>query len=514
MQLNSVIGGYKVIELIGEGSTGTVFRCLDILLEREVALKLLRPELTHNPQVVKRFRAEAIALACLNHPNIVTLHQLFCDIEHCFMVQEFVRGETLDSLIRRCGPMPWQTALSLVCQALEGLEHAHNLKVIHRNIKPANLILTESGVVKLMDFRVNRMLEDSDSTQSRDTPGMFKYMSPEQIQGQHTDYRVDIYAIGMVLYELLTTHAPFDQSTDHEPIHAHVEGTPKSLRTWVPNIPLRLEVTVLRALEKSPENRFQSAAEFRSELDAILRVAANDQEIGDGEQELSDFGDRSGRPSDTSTGTFTIQSVGKRLRAAVEHGQDESAASTARAVVSPYRGASSENPREIFAKRPWIRNPKAAFLTLLLLPVFFHAFYLLSSALRHPREETETPPVSVVESSPAIMQPQDPVSEAAIAGSPPNEVVHQLTIDSSSQVLEAAPEKAYSPENARIGEGVTDPAPPAVVQLTEQALDPQDVGDAGKPANETKERSKPKSASHRTLPRHKKLDGGWTIITD
>lgn len=290
MHLGSVVGGYKLLELVGEGGMGTVFRGVDVMLEREVALKLLRPELTHQPDLVKRFQKEAITLARLNHQHIVTLHHMFRDGEKYFMVLEFVRGETLDRLIKRYGPIPWQTAVPLICQALHGLEHAHILKVIHRDIKPSNLILTQTGIVKLMDFGVARMLETNGLTQSGVLVGTLRYMSPEQIRGQDIDFRADIYAIGVVLYEMLTGHVPFNRNTNYEMIRAMVEETPESPRKFVSQLPRGLEVVVLRALAKSPQDRYQSAAEFRSDLEAFLNDSTADPSIEEAAAGLSGKG--------------------------------------------------------------------------------------------------------------------------------------------------------------------------------------------------------------------------------
>ncbi|CAI8862129.1 eukaryotic-like serine/threonine-protein kinase [Methylocaldum szegediense] len=281
MDVGSVVGGYKLLELVGEGGMGTVFRGMDVMLEREVALKLLRPELTHRPDLVKRFQKEAITLARLNHPHIVTLHHMFRDGNRYFMVLEFVRGETLDHLIKRCGPIPWQTAVPLICQALRGLEHAHILKVIHRDIKPSNLILTQTGIVKLMDFGVARMLENNGLTQAGIVVGTLRYMSPEQILGHEIDFRADIYAMGVVLYEMLTGRAPFKRSTNYDLIRAMVEDAPDLPSKFVSPIPKRLEAVVLRALAKSPQDRYQSAGELRSELEDLLNGAVAEPVINE-----------------------------------------------------------------------------------------------------------------------------------------------------------------------------------------------------------------------------------------
>lgn len=275
--LAKVIGRkYRIIEQIGEGGMGAVFRGLDIMLEREVAIKSLRPDLTHDPKLVERFQVEAMALARLNHPNIITLYNFFQDDDQYFMVLELVQGETLDQLIKRSGALDWQTAIAYIGQVLCGLEHAHALKVIHRDIKPANLILTRADIIKIMDFGIARILEGTRLTRTGSLFGTLEYMSPEQIQGREIDGRSDFYSVGAVLYEMLTGHLLFQRNSDYELIKSQVEETPLPLRTFTPNLPPALEAAVLRALAKTPEARFQTAASFRAELEAIAQTDLRD----------------------------------------------------------------------------------------------------------------------------------------------------------------------------------------------------------------------------------------------
>jgi len=268
--IGQIIGNYKILEKIGEGGMGTVYRGIDVLLERQVAIKLLRPELIHDKSLIERFRTEALALARLNHPNIVMLYSFLPHNGQFCMVLEFVQGETLDKTIKRCGAMPWQQAVPLVCQALNGLEHAHNLKVIHRDIKPANMTLMSSGILKLMDFGIARILQTSRLTRTGHLFGTLEYMSPEQIQGKEIDSRADIYSLGIVLYEMLTGHIPFIRDSDFNLLKAQVEELPLPPRKLMPQLPTDLEKAVLRALAKAPEERFQNAAEFRTELERIM----------------------------------------------------------------------------------------------------------------------------------------------------------------------------------------------------------------------------------------------------
>jgi serine/threonine-protein kinase len=276
--IQTVVGGYKILEKIGTGGMGDVYKARDMILEREVALKSLRPELSDDPNLAKRFQAEAITLARLNHPNIVTLYNLFREDDQYYMVLELVHGETLDKLIKRCGAIPWRTAVPILCQALNGLEHAHILKVIHRDLKPSNLILTQIGTVKIMDFGIARILEESGLTRTGYMVGTIQYMSPEQVRGQKTDTRSDIYSIGVLLYQLLTGHAIFEGKNEYELLRLQVEECPVSPREFVPQLPKALEAVVMRALAKAPEERFQNAAEFRNALEIILKATSTGEE--------------------------------------------------------------------------------------------------------------------------------------------------------------------------------------------------------------------------------------------
>ncbi|HKP84575.1 MAG TPA: serine/threonine-protein kinase, partial [Blastocatellia bacterium] len=181
--IGDVLGNYKVVEKIGEGGMGAVYRGFDVMLEREVAIKMLRPELASQPEVVERFRTEAITLAKLNHPNIATLFSFLREGEDYFMVMEFVRGETLDDAIRKFGAMSLERAIPLFCQALEGIDHAHRMGIVHRDLKPANVMLTEAASIKVMDFGIARVLGTARMTRQGNIVGTIEYMSPEQVRG-------------------------------------------------------------------------------------------------------------------------------------------------------------------------------------------------------------------------------------------------------------------------------------------------------------------------------------------
>ncbi len=266
------IQNFNIVEKLGEGGMGEVFLGLDVMLEREVAIKALRPELMSRPDIVERFRSEAIALAKLNHPNIAMLYSFFNFEEQFFMVMEYVPGETLGHHLQRQGAMHWAEAARLICQVLKGIEHAHQMGIIHRDIKPANIILAVDGTPKLMDFGIARILQTARLTQIGQLVGTLEYISPEQVEGKETDARSDLYSLGAVFYEMLTGQLPFKKNTDYELIKAQIEESPTAPGRIISNIPSQLEKTVLRMLHKNPDKRFPSATACLSELEYILSL--------------------------------------------------------------------------------------------------------------------------------------------------------------------------------------------------------------------------------------------------
>ncbi|PYS81550.1 MAG: hypothetical protein DMF67_16415 [Acidobacteria bacterium] len=261
-----IVGNYKIEQKLGEGGMGAVFRGVDMMLEREVAIKFLRPELSAQPQVVERFRSEAVTLAKLNHPNIATLFNFMRQGDSFFMVLEFVRGATLDNVIQQRGALPSEQAIPLFCQVLDGIQHAHDFGIIHRDIKPANMMLTEKGTLKVLDFGIARILGTARMTRQGNIIGTIEYMSPEQVRGFETDARSDIYSLGMLLYEMLTGRCPFDMQNEFELMKAQIEQYPMPPRQLNPAIPEVVEQAIWKAIAKNPPERFQSAAEFRGFL--------------------------------------------------------------------------------------------------------------------------------------------------------------------------------------------------------------------------------------------------------
>ncbi len=272
--IGQIIGTFRIEQKIGEGGMGAVYRGRDLMLEREVAIKALRPELARQPELVARFRSEAVTLAKLNHSHIATLYNFLRHGDDYFMVMEFVRGSTLEAIIRQTGAIETECAVRLFCQALEGIAHAHALGVIHRDIKPANIMLTANDEVKVMDFGIARVLGSARQTKTGRLIGTLEYMSPEQMRSQETDARSDVYSLGILLYEMLTGRVPFQSTSDYELMRAQVEDEPIAPRDFKGDIPLAVELAILRALAKDPAARFQSAIEFRAALISAVPAAA------------------------------------------------------------------------------------------------------------------------------------------------------------------------------------------------------------------------------------------------
>jgi serine/threonine protein kinase/formylglycine-generating enzyme required for sulfatase activity/dienelactone hydrolase len=258
-------GKYRVQDEIGHGGMGIVYRAEDIKLGRAVALKFLPPELTQDKNARERFVQEARAAAALAHPNICTVYEVDDSGEHPFIAMEYVEGETLREKTRR-GPLPLGEMLALASQAAEGLEAAHRKGIIHRDIKSANIMVTDKGQAKIMDFGLAKLRGGSSLTKEGATIGTVAYMSPEQARGEKVDHRTDIWSLGVVLYEMLSGELPFRGERDVSLLYSIVHEEPQSLREKKPPVSPDLQRVIGRALEKDPGSRYQTAAEMSRDI--------------------------------------------------------------------------------------------------------------------------------------------------------------------------------------------------------------------------------------------------------
>ncbi len=273
----TIIGQYEIRELLGAGGIGQVHAAFDTILEREVAIKSLRPELLNDRNFVDRFRGEATSLAKLTHPNITTLYNLLSDGGNLYLIMECVRGETLEDLLKkRGGKLGVRESLAIIAQVADGLSYAHSLGIVHRDIKPANLMITASGAVKIMDFGIARVRGSQRLTRDGGALGTLAYMSPEQVRGEEPDGRSDIYSLAITLYEMLSGSVPFEADTDYALMQAHIKTRAPKLSSRLPGVDTKLDAALTRGLAKRPEQRFEKAWEFSDALGAAaLRADAS-----------------------------------------------------------------------------------------------------------------------------------------------------------------------------------------------------------------------------------------------
>jgi serine/threonine protein kinase len=273
------LGPYEVLGLIGSGGMGEVYRARDTRLGRDVAIKVLPDDVARDPDRLRRLEREARAVAALNHPNILTVHDVGVHDGTSFVVTELLEGESLRDLLSRRVPGPSQ-ALSIAAQAATGLAAAHRSGVVHRDIKPENVFITTDGRVKLLDFGLAKLVgtgaEDGDATTGLTQTGMLMgtvaYMSPEQARGGAVDVRSDVFSFGIVLYELLTRQHPFKRETVAATLTAIVQETPPPPSRAGAAVPPALDSAVQRCLEKTPADRFAGGQDVAAALDAILRA--------------------------------------------------------------------------------------------------------------------------------------------------------------------------------------------------------------------------------------------------
>lgn len=274
--IGTTVDGYHIQEVLGRGGMGVVYRARDVSLDRDVALKRISPKLANDEPFLRRFRSEAQALARLESPHIVSVYALRETEIGLLIVMEYVDGGTVKDLTRQ-GPMSWTEALLFVEQMLTGLQHAHGADVVHRDIKPQNILLTGSGTVKVTDFGLAKVYRpDSQHTVTQGVHGTLKYMSPEQVQGDaDLDHRSDLYSLGMTVYEMLAGQLPFgEDESEFAIMQTIVEKDLPPPGRYRPAIPDAFSSVVMQSLAKAPEDRFENTSAMR----AAFEAAANQQE--------------------------------------------------------------------------------------------------------------------------------------------------------------------------------------------------------------------------------------------
>jgi serine/threonine protein kinase len=273
MNIGERVGDYEIVEVLGQGGMGQVYKVRNILSERIEAMKVLLPNLEGDSDLADRFLREIKVQAAFDHPNIAKLFTALRASNQLLMVMEFVEGTSLEKLLAK-GPLLVGEAVDYASQVLNALAYAHGRGVVHRDIKPANMMRTSSGQVKLLDFGIAHMA-DSKLTKVGTTVGSLYYMSPEQVKGAPADPRSDLYSLGVVLYEMVTGKRPFQGDSPSSIMAAHLQQTPVAPSEMVPWVLGPLNEIILMAVNKDPEARFQSAEAFRNALQSVASPAAD-----------------------------------------------------------------------------------------------------------------------------------------------------------------------------------------------------------------------------------------------
>jgi serine/threonine protein kinase/Tfp pilus assembly protein PilF len=267
--IGKTISHYKIIEELGRGGMGTVYKAEDTKLDRFVALKFLPPHLSQAEEEKKRFIHEAKAASALDHPNICSIYEINeTDDGQMFIAMACYEGESLKEKIAQ-GPVPVEEAIGIAMQVARGLEKAHSRKIFHRDIKPANILITEDGVVKIVDFGLAKLAGQTKLTKTGSTLGTVAYMSPEQAEGSEVDERTDVWAFGVILYEMLTGKQPFTGDYEQAVIYSIINQEPEPVTDLRSDVPPSLGQIVGRALEKEPEKRYQKVEELLDDLESI-----------------------------------------------------------------------------------------------------------------------------------------------------------------------------------------------------------------------------------------------------
>lgn len=260
---------YELIEIIGQGGMAIVYKAKDKLLNRFVAVKVLRQEFTHDEQFIKKFRRESQSAASLSHQNIVNIYDVGVQEDIHYIVMELVNGKTLKKFIKESIKVNWKKSISIALQIASALEHAHKNHIIHRDIKPHNIIITQEGVAKVADFGIARAITSSTVTQIEDTMGSVHYLSPEQARGGFVNERSDLYSLGIVMYEMVTGEVPFKGDTSVAVALQHLQGDIKPPKEINESLPESLNSIILKLLKKNSDERYENATNLMNDLNRV-----------------------------------------------------------------------------------------------------------------------------------------------------------------------------------------------------------------------------------------------------
>jgi serine/threonine-protein kinase len=431
---------YEIGGVLGRGGMAEVHRGRDLRLGREVAVKVLRSDLARDPSFQVRFRREAQASASLNHPAIVAVYDTGEDRTSLgatpYIVMEYVEGETLRDVLRREGPLPPERAMSLSADICGALDFSHRNGIVHRDVKPGNVMITPQGSVKVMDFGIARAVSDSAATMTSTAAviGTAQYLSPEQARGEGVDARSDVYSLGCLLYELVTGAPPFTGDSPVAVAYQHVREDPRLPSSINPRVPAELDAILLKAMSKNPANRYQSAADMRSDL---LRALA-----------------------------------GQRVEATPVMGESEKTA----IIGAPVRGFGYADEDDWDGEDEEARRRKRRIIAIVsVLAVLLVAGVIAAAVLLSGDDEPTTPSVEQV-AVPRLVGMSQPDAEAAItgAGLKVGDISSEASsADDAGKVTDSNPASGAQVEKGSevdlvIGAGPNTIAIPNIVNLFEQ----------------------------------------------
>ena len=270
---------YEIIRSIGEGGMANVYLANDIILDRKVAIKILRGDLANDEKFVRRFQREALSASSLSHPNIVEMYDVGEDNGTYFIVMEYVEGKTLKQLLKKRGALTLSEAIDIMLQLTDGTAHAHDSYIIHRDLKPQNIMIKEDGLIKITDFGIAMALNSTQLTQTNSVMGSVHYLPPEQASGKGASVRSDIYSMGILFYELLTGTLPFKGDNAVEIALKHMRDSLPSIKTFNSSIPQSIENIIMKATAKNPKNRYISVKEMHNDLLTALDEDRKDEEV-------------------------------------------------------------------------------------------------------------------------------------------------------------------------------------------------------------------------------------------
>lgn len=262
---------YEIIKTIGEGGMANVYLANDTILDRKVAIKVLRGDLSNDEKFIRRFKREALSVSNLSHPNIVEVYDVGEEEGNYYIVMEYIEGKTLKQLLQKRGALTLNEVIDIMLQLTDGLAHAHDAYIIHRDIKPQNIMIEDNGLVKITDFGIAMALNSTQLTQTNSVMGSVHYLPPEQANGKGSTVKSDIYSLGILMYELLTGSVPFKGDTAVEIALKHMKEKIPSIRKQNPTIPQSVENIVLKATAKNPKNRYDNVRDMYKDLQTALQ---------------------------------------------------------------------------------------------------------------------------------------------------------------------------------------------------------------------------------------------------